>query len=973
MSGPRLRYAIIFVLLVFSTNVAFALPSGPQVANGQVSFKTLGNNLTVTNSPNSIINWLSFSIGGNEAVRFIQQNSASAVLNRITGQSPSQIFGLLQSNGRVFLINPNGILFGKGSQVNVAGLVASTLNINDQDFLAGKYNFTAGAVAGSIQHQGTITTPSGGSVYLIAPNIENSGIITSPQGTVLLAAGHSVQLVDSSNPDIAVVVSSPTDQAVNLGQIIAQSGTVGIYGALISQKGLVSADSATVGANGKIIFKATESVTLDEGSVTSAQGGGTISVLADMQNGTVNVAGTLDASAPNGGNGGFIETSAANVKIADTAYVTTLAPYGKAGTWLIDPTDFTISSGNASQTTSGIGANTLMKDLSLGNMAIQTDNSTGSNPGDIYVNGPVNWSSAYSLTLTAYHDIYINSHINAVGGAGLILSSGTSGNGAISGTGNITAGTLTATAATGISLTGSNVVPIVSLTNNTSGDIIYNSAVGSGQTLYISGRNSASNGAFTVTENSGNLNVYNNGTINGITSNGGLVTLTANTGSINGTGVITANSLTATAATGINLTGNNIVPAVSLTNNTSGDINYDSSVGSGQTLNVSGTNYASGGLFNVTEKSGTLNVIDSCIITNSGAVTLTTSPGAGNITLTSYIDTTNGNTASGAAVYLNSAGSITGGVSGTPGIITANSLTATAANGITLGSANYYNDVQNVSLTNNTSGDIIYNSAVGSGQTLNVSGTNYASGGLFNATEKSGTLNVANAGIKTTGGPVTLTTNAGPITVTGPIDTTNSNTAPPNIVTLNSAGGTSGSGKITAKQNTTTATDTTTTDTATTTPATQTAATAATDTTTTDTATTDPSTTAALNASTEATATVVSTTQSVTTTIAVTPALPTTSNQSVTASLVDSSPATSPETAGQDPLSFAFATTVSPDLGTGALPIGTGSQSLAQGPSSSGNGGSGSSKDFDSGKGKHDTGGTTSDKGNHKSNKTFCN
>jgi len=234
----------VITLIFFSAGNVFALPAGQQVVNGQAAFNTQGNNLTITNSPNSIINWQGFSINNNEAVRFIQQYGSSAVLNRVTGQDPSQILGLLQSNGRVFLINPNGILFGQGARIDVNGLFASTLNISNQDFLAGRYNFTAGAIAGSIQNQGTITTPEGGKVYLIAPDIENSGIITSPKGDVLLAAGHSVQLVDSLNPDIAVVVSAPENKAVNLGQIVAQSGKVGIYGGLISQKGSINADSA---------------------------------------------------------------------------------------------------------------------------------------------------------------------------------------------------------------------------------------------------------------------------------------------------------------------------------------------------------------------------------------------------------------------------------------------------------------------------------------------------------------------------------------------------------------------------------------------------------------------------------------------------------------------------------------------------------------------------------------------------------
>jgi filamentous hemagglutinin family protein len=253
---------------------AVAAPSNPTVVNGQVTFSQQGNVFTITNSPNAIINWSSFSINVGEMVRFIQQNSSSAVLNRITGQDPSRIMGALQSNGRVFLINPNGIMFGAGSQVNVAGLVASTLAISNSDFLAGKNKFTAGEVAGAVSNMGAITTPSGGQVYLIAPDVSNSGIITSPKGDVVLAAGRSVQLADSTNPDMHVVVSAPSDKALNLGEVIAQGGKIGIYGALINQRGKLNANSAVVGENGKIILKASRTTLLEAGSVTSATGAG---------------------------------------------------------------------------------------------------------------------------------------------------------------------------------------------------------------------------------------------------------------------------------------------------------------------------------------------------------------------------------------------------------------------------------------------------------------------------------------------------------------------------------------------------------------------------------------------------------------------------------------------------------------------------------------------------------------------------
>jgi len=418
----------VITLIFFSAGTVFALPAGQQVVNGQAAFNTQGNNLTITNSPNAIINWQGFSINNNEAVRFIQQYGSSAVLNRVIGQDPSRILGLLQSNGRVFLINPSGILFGQGARIDVNGLIASTLNISNQDFLAGKYNFTAGSIAGSIQNQGTITTPEGGKVYLIAPDIENSGIITTPKGEVLLAAGHSVQLVDSLDPDIAVVVSAPENKAVNLGQIVAQSGKVGIYGGLISQRGIVNADSAVVGENGRIFFKASKDVTLDAGSTTSARGG-TIEVLGNMESGTVRVSGALDASAPNGGDGGFIETSAAHVKVDDSARITTLAPYGKAGMWLLDPYDFTIAASGGDITgtalSTALGSNSVTIQTLAGSVSCTgaTCGAGTSGLGDIFVNDTVSWS-ANTLTLSAYRNIYINSILNGSGAAKLALEYG---------------------------------------------------------------------------------------------------------------------------------------------------------------------------------------------------------------------------------------------------------------------------------------------------------------------------------------------------------------------------------------------------------------------------------------------------------------------------------------------------------------------------------------------------------------------
>jgi filamentous hemagglutinin family protein len=308
-AGVQLRRNLLAVMVAACYSTASANPAAPQVAAGQATFNQQGNLFSITNTPNTIINWQSFSIKPDEITRFIQQNADSKVLNRITGQDPSQILGALQSNGKVFLINPNGVLFGKDARVDVNGLVASSLALTNADFLAGRNNYGgAGSGAGKVSNQGTIITPAGGQVYLIAPSVENIGLINSPNGEVLLAAGQSVQLVDSANPDVHVVVSAPADAALNLGQIVAQGGRVGIYGALVSQRGTVNANSAVRGANGNIVLKASGTTMLEAGSrttaVNSADGGkgGSIQLLGKQ----VGLTGDAQVDASGAGGGGTV-------------------------------------------------------------------------------------------------------------------------------------------------------------------------------------------------------------------------------------------------------------------------------------------------------------------------------------------------------------------------------------------------------------------------------------------------------------------------------------------------------------------------------------------------------------------------------------------------------------------------------------------------------------------------------------------
>lgn len=474
------------VCLVLSLQV-HANPMGASVVSGQAGFAASGNTLSVTNTPGTIIHWQDFSIGANEVTRFIQQSASSAVLNRVVTNSPSAILGSLQSNGRVFLVNPNGIVFGAGSTIDVAGMVASTLNMSNADFLAGNYRFTQVPGAQNIGNAGHLSAQSGGQIYLIAPNVENTGVITAPNGEILLAAGNSVELVNSMEPNLRVSITAAAGDATNVGQLLAEAGSLGLFGAIVKSSGTVSADSAAL-QGGRIVFKAiqrteiTGTVTANgatggtiqalgnevgimDGAAVSAdgaQGGGTILIGGDyrgnnpdvpnaqvtyvaptatlsadaQQNGnggkiivwaddTARVYGNISAGGgAQGGDGGFVETSGR--RFLDVTHAPDVsAPFGKAGTWLLDPYNITVVAAGgtldaltpnftAGANDSTITNTAIQNALNTGAYVILDTGSTGTQAGDITVNAPitVTGQGVYStLTLNAANNIFINSPI----------------------------------------------------------------------------------------------------------------------------------------------------------------------------------------------------------------------------------------------------------------------------------------------------------------------------------------------------------------------------------------------------------------------------------------------------------------------------------------------------------------------------------------------------------------------------------
>ncbi|MBX3665459.1 MAG: filamentous hemagglutinin N-terminal domain-containing protein [Burkholderiales bacterium] len=256
------------ILLAFGSLV-MANPTGPQVAAGSAGFQSAGSTLTVTNAPGTVINWQSFSIGAGELTRFQQQSALSAVLNRVTGADPSAILGTLSSNGRVFLVNPHGIVFGRGSVIDTAGFIASTLNIRDEDFLAGRLKFEGGG-HGALRNEGAIR--ASGDIFLVGPQIENAGLIRSDAGSVLLAAGKSVTITSPDAHGVQFALQAPEDAALNLGTIEAKNAA-GMFAGTLRHSGDIRATGASVDAAGRVILAAQQDAILEGHATVSADNG----------------------------------------------------------------------------------------------------------------------------------------------------------------------------------------------------------------------------------------------------------------------------------------------------------------------------------------------------------------------------------------------------------------------------------------------------------------------------------------------------------------------------------------------------------------------------------------------------------------------------------------------------------------------------------------------------------------------------
>src|SRR5580704_9337773 len=281
------------VLASAAAGFAMAGPNGGTVVGGSATIQGQGTGSVTINqaSQNAVINWQTFNIGQGETTTFNQPNSTATALNRVIGgQGPSFLDGTLTANGRVFIINGDGILFGSHSSISTAGFLATTNDIRNDDFMAGKYNFNIpGLPNASIVNLGHITATSGGFAALVAPGVRNSGTISAKLGTVSLAAGNAFtldfygdQLITLAVNDqiatsvIDVATGQPLKSLVgNDGKLKANGGRVELTAAtaravvdsVINNTGVIEANSIGT-RNGMIVLGAATEASAPAGAPT---------------------------------------------------------------------------------------------------------------------------------------------------------------------------------------------------------------------------------------------------------------------------------------------------------------------------------------------------------------------------------------------------------------------------------------------------------------------------------------------------------------------------------------------------------------------------------------------------------------------------------------------------------------------------------------------------------------------------------
>ena len=333
-----------------------AAPQGGEIVggSGSISSPTLNSTVINQNTQSMAINWQSFDVANGERVEFVQPSTTAALLNRIQGQSPSQIFGAIDANGHVFLINPHGILFGETATVNVGSLVASGLNIDSDAFMKGDLRLSAltGTEGGIVINQGVIEAATGGSVTLVGSSVQNQGVIVARMGSINLGAGNTAVIDFDGDGLMQFEVSGYvqenanqlTDAVANSGTLNAEGGHIAItahtarnvFTNVINNTGIIKAmridkQGGTIrltGQGGNVV----SSGVIDASSNTANTNGGTIALLSDDQTLLTNNSVTTVQS--NSAKGGTVHVLGHKVGLIDYSHINVSGETG-GGTALI--------------------------------------------------------------------------------------------------------------------------------------------------------------------------------------------------------------------------------------------------------------------------------------------------------------------------------------------------------------------------------------------------------------------------------------------------------------------------------------------------------------------------------------------------------------------------------------------------------------------------------------------------------------
>ena len=424
------------LLLALWVTRGTANPVGGTVSQGAATITSQGPQLTIQTSDRTQINWSSFNIGVGETTTFVQPSSSSVVWNRINDTSASQLLGTLNANGYVVLQNSSGFYIGGQAVLSAHGLVLTTSPMPVPDLSsAGAWQFNALPPTASIINYGQLRQPDGdkgGSVFLIAADIQNQGTISAPQGQIRLYAGKEVLV--STRPDgrgLSARVTLPQGSVDNHGQLLADAGTIAMQAQVVNQGGLLQANSVR-NANGVIELLAGDSLNLDANSsisaagdaaATSASQGGFVIAKSD---GTFADTATsaLDISGKNGGRNGVVEvfgTGTATSTIQSLINGQSAASFQSGGGWLmVNPQDIMLSS--SVSTPSASSPNLQVSDLSTFSKI------------DLFAGGNIkltaNWTLASSddidarLTLNANNSITLSSSLIAVNNWNVDMSAG---------------------------------------------------------------------------------------------------------------------------------------------------------------------------------------------------------------------------------------------------------------------------------------------------------------------------------------------------------------------------------------------------------------------------------------------------------------------------------------------------------------------------------------------------------------------